>query len=68
MYIINKIFFVHALKMYGGSRSLPPLILNLFARWGRIVKVLSALTPEKGTETYWIGDQVCPTAGLVVLE
>ena len=29
----RKVFPVHAMKRYGGSRGTAPLILNLFTRW-----------------------------------
>jgi hypothetical protein len=30
----GKVFLVHGLKAYRGSRGIDPLILNLGARWG----------------------------------
>jgi hypothetical protein len=56
----------HAMKTYWGSRSIPPRIHSLGARWRRVVSFTSEpLYPSgKTPDTHWIRGWVGPRAGL----
>jgi hypothetical protein len=62
---VVKDFLLHAMKTYGGSRSIAPFILNLGTRWRSVVSITPRpLCQGKGLRDQLIGGWIGPRCGL----